>query len=136
MTPKQIALLQQSWRLLRDLDPQLVGGLFYSKLFFDHPEVRKMFPADMTEQHGKLVSKFNLIIARLGHTADLVDEITAMAKRHAGYGVKPEHYAAVGTTLIWTLQRGLGDDWTPELANAWQLCYQELSTVMIKSSGQ
>ena len=136
MSPAQIALIQNSWRLLRDLDPQLVGGLFYSKLFFDYPEVRRLFPVDMTEQHGKLVNKFNILIARLDHLSDLLEEIIAMAKRHEEYGVKPDHYTAVGKTLIWTLERGLGDDWTPEVAKAWQVCYEELSKVMIQASEQ
>ncbi len=136
MTATQILLVQNSWRLLRDLDPQLVGSLFYSKLFFDHYELRRLFPADMTEQNEKLISKFNLTIARLDHLQDLLPEIAALAQRHTTYGVKPEHYAAVGAALLWTLERGLGDDWTPNVAKAWQACYEKLSTVMIQSSGQ
>src|SRR5690349_19151480 len=116
MTATQILLVQNSWRLLRDLDPQLLGSLFYSKLFFDHYELRKLFPVDMTEQHRKLISKFNLIIARLDHLDDLLPEIAALSQRHVTYGVKPAHFAAVGAALIWTLERALGDDWTPNVA--------------------
>ena len=136
MTVTQILLVQNSWRLLRDLDPQLVGSLFYSKLFFDHPELRKLFPADMSEQQDKLIGKFNLIIARLDHLQDLLPEIEALSRRHVTYGIKPEHYAAVGAALLWTLERGLGDDWTPKVAQAWQVCYEALSTIMIKASSQ
>lgn len=136
MTPTQITLVQNSWRLIRDLDPELVGDLFYSKLFLDHPELRSLFPAVMSEQHEKLVSKFNILIARLDHLADLMPDITALAVRHVEYGVKPAHYEAVGAAFLWTLQRGLGDDWTQDISIAWQTCYAELSSVMIQASGK
>lgn len=121
---------------MRDLDPQLIGGLFYSKLFFDYPEVRRLFPADMTEQQGKLVAKFNILVARLDKLQELLGEIEDLAIRHNGYGAKAEHYPAVGATLLWTLEKGLGDDWTPDLSEAWKVCYQDLSNVMIRAVDQ
>lgn len=134
MSPQQIALVQNSWRLLRDLDPQMVGDLFYSKLFHDYPEVRAMFPKDMSDQHHKLVGKFNIVVARLHHFEDLKSDIAALARRHVDYGVKPQQYAYVGAALLWTLERGLGDDWTPAVAEAWQTCYALLSATMIQAS--
>ena len=47
------------------------------------------------------------------------------------YGVKAEHYAPVGEALLWTLERGLGADWTPQLATAWGDAYGVLSGFMI-----
>lgn len=135
MTPRQINLVQSSWRLLRDLDPQLVGDLFYTKLFLDYPELRPLFPPDMTGQHDKLVGKFNLVVARLHQMPLLRTHLKALALRHVGYGVLPEHYAYVGAALFWTLQRALGDDWNPEVAAAWQKAYQTLSAVMIECVG-
>lgn len=134
MTNKQITLVQNSWRLLRHLDPVLVGDLFYSKLFHDHPEVRPMFPKDMSEQFEKLVSKFNLVIARLDRFQELQSDLNALAQRHVGYGVKPHQYAYVGAALLWTLERGLGEDWTPAVAEAWQTCYAMLAQTMMQAS--
>jgi len=134
MTPTQITLVQNSWRLIRDLNPRLVGDLFYSKLFLDHPELRILFPADMSDQYDNLIGKFNLLIARLDHLADLMNEIVELAVRHVEYGVKAAHYDAVGSALLWTLARGLGADWTPEVSKSWQTCYAELSAVMIQAS--
>ena len=120
--------------MLRDLDPQHIGDLFYSKLFFDHPEVRNLFPKDMSDQHLKLISKFNVVVARLDHLEDLRSDIEAMARRHVGYGVSPQQYAFVGAALLWTLARGLGQDWTPAVAEAWQTCYEHLSSIMIQAA--
>jgi len=54
-----------------------------------------------------------------------------LAIRHAGYGVKPSHFKPVGEALLWTLQQGLGKDWTEEIKEAWQTCYKMLSQTMI-----
>lgn len=112
----------------------MVGDLFYSKLFLEHPELRAMFPKDMTEQHQKLIGKFNIVIARLDHLDDLKQDIAALARRHVEYGVTPQHYAFVGAALLWTLERGLGDDWTPTVAAAWQVWYTVLSSEMIHAA--
>ncbi len=60
-------------------------------------------------------------------------DIQAMAQRHVGYGVKPAHYKLVGNALLWTLEKGLGDDWTQDVKNAWTACYTLLADTMIKS---
>jgi nitric oxide dioxygenase len=57
-----------------------------------------------------------------------------LAKRHVGYGVKAVHYATVGAALLWTLEKGLGPSWTPELAAAWTLAYTTLSGFMIQEA--
>jgi hypothetical protein len=34
--------------------------------------------------------------------------------------------AAIGVALVWTLEQGLGVDWTPEVATAWTDAYERL----------
>ena len=53
------------------------------------------------------------------------------AKRHVEYGAKPAHYPVVGEALLWTLEKGLGDSWTPQVAEAWTQAYTTLSGFMI-----
>jgi len=53
-----------------------------------------------------------------------------LGKRHAGYGVKPAHFPIVGAALLNTLQKGLGDEFTPELRQAWTEAYAALSGMM------
>lgn len=134
MNQEQIKLVKQSWRLFRNIEPSIVGDLFYSKLFADHPSLRKMFPKDMNQQYTKLIDTITVIVIRLDHLELITGEIAAMAQRHTGYGVKPEHYKLVGEALLWTLEKGLGKDWTPEVKDAWITCYTLLSTTMIAAS--
>lgn len=132
LSAQHIKLVQNSWRILRDIDSQLIGDLFYSKLFFDHPEARIFFPEEMTAQHQKLIGMFNIIFARLDQLKTIQKDIIHLAERHVHYGVLPQHYDWVGASLIWTLQHGLRDEWNPKLEEAWCICYETLANKMKK----
>ena len=47
-----------------------------------------------------------------------------------GYGVRPEHYDTVAAALIWTLEKGLGEAFTPEVKDAWVAVYTLLAQTM------
>jgi hemoglobin-like flavoprotein len=93
-----------------------------------------MFPKDMEQQYQKLIDMLNAIIIRLDKLEELTEEIAAMAQRHVQYGVRPAYYKLIGTALLWTLQKGLGNDWNEEVKNAWATCYKILADTMINSS--
>ena len=56
--------------------------------------------------------------------------------RHTDYGVHDEHYAIVGEALLWTLEQGLGEHYTPEVADAWAAVYTLLATVMKQAAAE
>ena len=136
LTKKEISLIKKTWTTIRKINPAIIGDVFYTKLFYDNPELRKMFPKNMEEQYKKLVDMLNIIIARLEKLDELKGEITNMAKRHVDYGVKPEHYNMVGTALLWTLQKTLGKEWTDDIRAAWINCYAVLSGTMIAATAK
>src|SRR5258706_10419914 len=83
------------------------------------PSVREaMFPADMTEQRKKLMAMLAAVVNGLGNLETVLPAASALAKRHVTYGAKAEHYPVVGAALLWTLEKGLGNGWTPEVAGA------------------
>jgi nitric oxide dioxygenase len=132
MNTLQINLVKKSWRLLRNVPPEMVADAFYSKLFLDHPELRRMFPKQMDEQYKKLIDMLSSMVARLDNLGSLEQEIIDMAKRHEGYGVQPKHYEMVGAALLWTLEKGLGTDWNEETAEAWAACYGIIAGQMMQ----
>ena len=134
MTEEQVRLVKRTWKMVRDIDPAIVGHLFYSKLFSDKPALRSMFPRHMNLQYHKLMDMLSTIIVRLDKLEELTNDIAEMARRHVGYGVRPAHYKIVGGVLLWTLEHGLGNDWTPDVKEAWIKCYTTLSETMIKAS--
>jgi hemoglobin-like flavoprotein len=116
------------------MDPQLIGDVFYSRLFQQMPSFKPMFKNSMTEQYAKIVDMLSLIVSKLDRLEQLSDEISQLAIRHIQYGVRPAHYKIVGDALLWTLKNGLGKDWTPDTAEAWETCYKLLSDTMIRAA--
>lgn len=135
LTQKQIQLIKSSWRSFRGVNPKIMGDLFYSKLFAENGNLRKMFPKDMEQQYGKLIDMLSIIVTRLDKLDELTNDIEALARRHVDYGVRPGHYKLVGSALLWTLKKGLGNDWTKDVETAWTNCYTVISTTMINAAG-
>ena len=133
MTPEQIALIQQSFAKVAPISEQ-AAELFYGRLFDVAPTVKAMFPADMTEQRKKLMGTLAVVVNGLGDLGAVLPAASALAKRHVSYGARPEHYPVVGGALLWTLEKGLGDAWTKDVADAWVQAYTTLSGFMISEA--
>jgi hemoglobin-like flavoprotein len=133
MTPEQIALVQQSFAKVAPIaDPAAV--MFYDRLFDVAPQVKGMFPADMTDQRKKLMATLAVVVNGLSNLESILPAASALATRHVAYGARPEHYPVVGATLLWTLEKGLGEAWTPDIAEAWTAAYGLLSGYMISQA--
>src|ERR1700684_205961 len=130
MTPDQVTLVQQSFAKVAPI-AETAAGLFYGRLFEIAPEVKPLLHGDMQEQGRKLLGTLGVVVNGLGNLEAILPAASALAKKHVGYGVKAQHYGPVGVALLWTLERGLGTDWTPELATAWTAAYTTLSGYMI-----
>lgn len=130
MTPDQVKLVQQSFAQVAPI-ADTAATLFYERLFVIAPEVKPLFRGDMAQQRNTLMATLAAVVAGLGNIESILPVASALAKRHVGYGVKPEHYKQVGAALIWTLERGLGESWSSELASAWSAAYRTLSCYMI-----
>jgi hemoglobin-like flavoprotein len=133
MTPDQVKLVQDSFAKVVPIS-ETAAVLFYDRLFEIAPAVKAMFPADMTEQRRKLMMMLAAVVKGLGDLPSVLPAASALAKRHVGYGAKAEHYPVVGSALLWTLEKGLGDGWTPDIAAAWTTAYGTLSGYMISEA--
>lgn len=129
MRPENKLLVQQSFEKILPIAP-VAADLFYGRLFELDPSVRPLFKGDMEEQGRKLMVMLNLAIKSLDTLDELVGVVGKLGINHARYGVKPYHYELVGIALIWTLEQGLGTDFTPETRQAWIEVYSLLSEVM------
>ena len=133
MTPDQIKLVQQSFAKVAPISEQ-AAVMFYDRLFETAPAVRAMFPSDMTEQRRKLMATLAIVVNGLSHLELVLPAAASLATRHVAYGAKAEHYPVVGSALLWTLEKGLGKDWTPDVAEAWTAAYATLSGYMISQA--
>jgi hemoglobin-like flavoprotein len=129
MTPEQIALVQGTWAKVVPIK-ETAADLFYGKLFELDPALRPLFKGDVKEQGRKLMTMIGLAVKGLDDLPALVPAVKDLGRRHAGYGVKAEHYGTVATALLWTLEKGLGDAFTPPVKAAWTQTYTVLANTM------
>jgi nitric oxide dioxygenase len=130
MTPDQIKLVQQSFAKVAPISDQ-AAIIFYNRLFEVAPQVKAMFPENMTEQRKKLMATLAVVVNGLSDLPSILPAASALAIRHVSYGARREHYPVVGATLLYTLEKGLGEAWTPEVAAAWTAAYETLSNYMM-----
>src|SRR5215510_7836579 len=133
MTPDQIKLVQHSFAKVAPISEK-AAELFYGRLFEIAPQVRAMFPDDLTEQRKKLMATLAIVVNGLSDLPTILPAASALAKRHVGYGAQAAHYPVVGEALLWTLEKGLGSSWTPPVAAAWTTAYTTLSGYMISEA--
>jgi hemoglobin-like flavoprotein len=129
MTPEQKQLVQDSFAKVVPIAEQ-AAALFYQRLFVLDPSLKPLFKGDMTEQGKKLMTMIGTAVNGLDKLDAIVPAVQDLGRKHVGYGVKDEHYDTVGSALVWTLDQGLGDDFTPQTRDAWITVYGILSTTM------
>ena len=133
MNIRQITLVQESFARVAPI-ADAAADLFYARLFELAPALRPMFPTDLIEQKRKLMTTLTLVVNGLTRLEALAPAVQALGRRHAGYGVKPEHYQTVAEALLWTLEQGLGEAFTPGTKDAWVAAYTLLAQTMIAAA--
>lgn len=129
MTPEDILTVQSTWRKVLPIK-EVAARLFYQRLFELDPSLRGLFRGDMTQQGEKLMRVIDVAVNGLGQLDRLVPSIQELARRQVDYGVKDHHYSTVGAALLWTLSKGLGAGFTPEVKDAWKAVYGVLAKIM------
>ena len=130
MTPDQVKAIQESFAKVVPISEQ-AAALFYGRLFEIAPAARPLFRGDLEEQGRKLMGMLGAVVNGLGNIETILPAASALAKRHVDYGVKAADYEPVGAALLWTLERGLGAQWTLEVKAAWTEAYTVLADFMI-----
>lgn len=129
MTPKQIELVQGSWKKVTPI-ADTAAELFYGKLFSLDPALKPLFKHDMKEQGRKLMAMISTAVSGLTHLEVIVPAVQDLGRRHVKYGVEDRHYDTVATALVWTLGQGLGDAFTRDVEEAWVAAYGVLAKTM------
>ena len=134
MQSSDIDLVQASFAKVAPI-ADAAAEMFYADLFATAPEVRPYFgAADMSAQGSKLMATIGVVVNGLRDLDQIVPVAQDLAVRHVGYGVQAEDYGKVGASLLRTLEKGLGDAWTPDTAQAWTSAYGILSAVMVAAA--
>ena len=129
MNREHITLVQRS---LKQVEPiaEVAAALFYDRLFDLDPALRPLFKGDMKEQGHKLMQTLSIVVTGLSRLETILPAVQDLGRRHVHYGVQDAHYDTVGAALLWTLEQGLGEAFTPDVADAWATAYGLLAGAM------
>ncbi len=129
MKQTEIDNVQRTFKQVAQIKEQ-AAELFYGRLFELNPALKKMFRSDIKSQGKKLMVALATVVAGLNNLDKIVPVVQSLGVKHVGYGVKPQDYDTVGAALIWTLEKGLGADFTPAVKDSWVAAYTLLAGVM------
>ena len=130
MSPDTTAILKATWAKVVPIS-DTAAGLFYDRLFTLDPSLKPMFAnANMQEQRRKLMQAIAAVINGVDNLDSLVPTLQNLGRNHGRYGVTDRHYETVGAALLWTLEQGLKEAWTPAAKSAWTAAYSTVATVM------
>lgn len=129
MTPEKIALVKSTWTSVEAIS-DTAAELFYGRLFELDPKLKSLFKGDMKEQGKKLMQMIGVAVANLHQLDQVMVAVQELGRRHVGYRVKDDDYDTVAASLLWTLEKGLGEAWNDDVQAAWTETYVALATVM------
>ena len=130
----QIELLESSFQAIAPQGEAFVTA-FYERLFTRFPQTRAFFTStNMKEQRKKLLGALALVIQNLRKPEVLASALQGLGRRHAAYGVRPEHYPIVGTILLDTFADFLGECWTSTYHDAWAQAYEAICAIMLEGA--
>src|SRR5215510_9454131 len=133
MTTQQIKLVQDSFRQIAPI-AETAAQLFYARLFELDPDLELLFTGNLSEQGRKLMQMLGLAVSSLDRMEQLLPIVQSLGTRHVSYGVRDQDYDTVGQALLWTLRKGLGGAFTPEVEAAWGNVYATLASAMQSGS--
>src|SRR6187431_2576485 len=122
MTPQHVSDVRSSFALVAPIADQ-AAALFYDHLFAADPSLRALFKGNLAHQGERLMQMIGAAVGLLDRPDRLLPVLHNLGQRHTGYGVRASHYDIVGKALLRTLRDGLGDAFTPAVAEAWASMY-------------
>jgi hemoglobin-like flavoprotein len=129
VTPEQIALVQASaGRLTPDLGA--VSHDFYVRLFAAYPEVRDLFPADVTGQEKKFSDSIAAIVEAIPDFPAFAEKAAALGRVHARHRISADLYPEVAGVLLEALEAG-DPGWDEPTREAWATAYDLLAEAML-----
>jgi hemoglobin-like flavoprotein len=126
-----VRMLRSSFNLALARQPNLTH-VFYEELFARYPDARSLFAnADMAAQETMLAEALVAVMDHLEDAPWLQSTLAGLGAKHAGYGVTSTMYDWVGESLITTLARANGEEWTADHTARWQEAYGAIVPMML-----
>jgi hemoglobin-like flavoprotein len=135
ITDAQIELVRSSFQHVLPI-ADAAGLLFYERIFTLAPSARALFGDDIALQAKRTMAAVKTVVDGLDCLDVVAPFLIRLGARHVRYGLQPEHFDVVGAALMWTLEQGLGDRFTPEVQDAWTAAWTIIVDTMMTGMHQ
>jgi hemoglobin-like flavoprotein len=132
MTPDAIARIRTSFADI-SAEPRALAARFYTELFAAAPQLRGLFPVDLTSLQGHFEAALALVIRNLEEMRTLEQPLRDLGAQHIGWGAKPEDYLLVREALIRAI-RGSSVDWNDTVEADWRRAITAIAVPMLEGA--
>lgn len=107
--------------------------MFYDKLFEIAPQVRPMFPEDLTKQSEKLAYTITYVVSNIDRLEEIKESIEDLGRIHNKLEIPADYYPPVKEALIWTIQQKMGGEYSDSIGKSWDTALDMLANIMINA---
>src|SRR4029078_11119389 len=132
LTAKQKRLIRDSFRRI-ERALELVGRLFYLRLFRVDSFLRARFDGPVDVQPRKFAAAMKLGMISLKHKDGLGPVLKLLGARHRQLGIRARHYRPIARALIRTLEQSLEESFARETKDAWNTLLGQIMRVLSAS---
>jgi hemoglobin-like flavoprotein len=132
MTPDAIERIKTSYAALPAEGRQLSAG-FYERLFDAAPNLRPLFPADLSSLQGHFEAALALVIRNLSEVGGLQEALRDLGAQHVHWGARPEDYATARDALVAAIG-SLSPAWDAALERHWRDAITAIIVPMVEGA--
>ncbi len=118
MTPDAIRQIKASYAAVT-ATPRQMASRFYEKLFAAAPNLRPLFPSDLTNLQGHFESALALVVRNLDEMDGLREPLRELGAQHVHWGARPEDYVTAREALVGAIGT-LSPNWDATLEGYWR----------------
>ena len=118
VTHQQDKIIKKSFKEIAPKGEQIVSR-FVDKLFETDPQVRGLFPENVTEQSQQIIDVVKLIAHNAVKLNTIEDQLVEIGRRFISYGLTTAQLDIVRNTIVSTFAEVVGESWNSQIADAW-----------------
>ncbi|OWZ06257.1 hypothetical protein PHMEG_00021512 [Phytophthora megakarya] len=106
--------------------------VFYAYLEEHGGDLKHVFRSSM-HVRGRVLVHISAGMRTMLASENIAEKVLALTKTHRRFGVKLEHFDCVGRALLHAMERTSGENWSPEIDDAWKRIYSHSSVILIRT---
>ena len=132
MTPEAIGRLKASYASVT-ATPRQLAARFYHELFTEAPNLRPLFPGDLTNLQGHFEAALALVVRNLDEVEVLRPALRDLGAQHVHWGARPEDYETARDALVSAIG-ALSANWNETLERDWRSAITAIIVPMIEGA--